>query len=247
MIRGTRGRIGFLWPADGLNDDEYWSYLPDGVALLTARYRVAGALSVTALEADADCAALIEAAGLLRLAHADVAALGDCAGLVVHGPDYERELSRAVQRELGRPAITMPHAIVNALRVLGARRIALLIPYGAEVGKRFVAFFDAYGIDVAHSLALDLAAETEIADLEPERWRELALSSQVAACGALVLGGGGIRAASILETLERDLGRPVVAGPAALIWAACRLLRVEAARPGLGCLFSKYAGVEREP
>jgi len=43
-MRGSRGRIGFLLPADGLTDDEYWSCLPDGVALLAARYLVAGGL-----------------------------------------------------------------------------------------------------------------------------------------------------------------------------------------------------------
>ena len=30
--------IGFLWPCDGLNDSEYWKFLPKDVGWLTARY-----------------------------------------------------------------------------------------------------------------------------------------------------------------------------------------------------------------
>ena len=30
--------IGFLWPCDGLNEQEYWKFLPKDVRWLTARY-----------------------------------------------------------------------------------------------------------------------------------------------------------------------------------------------------------------
>ena len=65
LIRGSAGRIGFLWPADGLNDDEFWSCLPDGVALPTTRYAVTGDLSAESFENDADLAAILSAARLL--------------------------------------------------------------------------------------------------------------------------------------------------------------------------------------
>ena len=118
LIRGDAGRIGFLWPADGLNDDEFWSCLPDGVALLTTRYAVAGDLSAESFEADADLAPILSAARLLALAHVDVAALGDCAAGFILGREHERAMTRAVATELGRPATAMSAAIVAALRVL---------------------------------------------------------------------------------------------------------------------------------
>ena len=40
--------IGFLWPCDGLNEQEYWKFLPKDVRWLTARY---GAVSYTHLRA----------------------------------------------------------------------------------------------------------------------------------------------------------------------------------------------------
>ena len=38
IVAERMSRIGFLWPADGLNDDEYLRFVPEGVTWLTARY-----------------------------------------------------------------------------------------------------------------------------------------------------------------------------------------------------------------
>ena len=34
--------IGMAWPSDGLNDSEYWSYIPKNYELLIIRYPVSG-------------------------------------------------------------------------------------------------------------------------------------------------------------------------------------------------------------
>ena len=237
-VRGDRGRIGFLLPADGLTDDEYWSCLPDGVALLAARYLVAGGLSLEELESDTDIGPILDAVDLIRQAQADVAALADCAGAVVGGLDYERDLVDRVAAKLGRPATSTPRAIAAALLALGARRIVLAAPYLDVVVERFADFLAGFGIETLDSKAIAFAAETEIADLGPERWRAVAREVDRPDAEAVVLGGGGIRAAAALEATERDLGKPVVAAPAALIWHATRLAGADATRPGLGRLFS---------
>ena len=239
MVRGDRGRIGFLLPADGLTDDEYWSCLPDGVALLAARYLVAGGLSLEELESDTDIGPILDAVELIRQARADVAALADCAGAVVGGLDYERDLVDRVAAKLGGPATSTPRAIAAALQALGARRIVLAAPYFDVVVERFAEFLAESGIETVASKAIAFAAETEIADLGPERWRTIAGEVDRPDADAVVLGGGGIRAAAALDATERDLGKPVVAAPSALIWHASRLAGADATRAGLGRLFSE--------
>ena len=239
VLRGSRGRIGFLLPADGLTDDEYWSCLPDGVALLVARYLVAGGLSLEELEADTDVGPILGAVELIRQAQAEVAALADCAGAVVGGIDYERSLVDRVAAELGAPATTTPRAIAAALHALDARRIVLAAPYLDVVVERFAVFLSAYGIETLHCQATAFAAETEIAELGPERWRAVAREVDRPEADAVVLGGGGIRFAAVHDATEKDLGKPVVAAPAALIWHASRLMGADATRSGLGRLFSQ--------
>ena len=238
-VRGDLGRIGFLLPADGLTDDEYWSCLPDGVALLAARYPVAGGLSLEELESDTDIGPILDAVDLIRQAQADVAALADCAGAVVGGLDYERDLVDRVAAKLGKPATSTPRAIAAALQALCARRVVLAAPYLDVVVERFAEFLAGYGIETLESKAIAFAAETEIADLGPEHWRAIAKELDRPEAHAVVLGGGGIRATFALEATERDLGKPVVAAPAALIWHASRLAGADATRPGLGRLFSR--------
>ena len=239
IVRGDRGRIGFLLPADGLTDDEYWSCLPDGVALLAARYLVAGGLSLEELESDTDIGPILDAVELIRQAQADVAALADCAGAVVGGLDYERDLVERVEGKLGRPATSTPRAIAASLRALGARRIVLAAPYLDVVVEKFAEFLAGFGIETVGSKAIAYAAETEIAELGPEQWRAVAREVDRPGADAVVLGGGGIRAAAALDGTEGDLGKPVVAAPAALIWHASRLAGADATRSGLGRLFSE--------
>ena len=239
-IRGTAGRIGFLWPADGLNDDEFWSCLPDGVALLTTRYAVTGDLTAESFETDADLAPILSAARLLALARVDVAAIGDCAGSFILGREHERAMTRVVATELGRPATAMSGAIVAALRVLGARRVALAAPYSPDVVDRLIAYLHGQGIEVTVHQALDHRSESTIERLTPEYWHRVARAIARPPAEALVLGGGGVRAAARLPAMEDDLGMPVVAGPGALVWHACRLMGSDATRFDLGWLFSRH-------
>ena len=246
-IRGTVARIGFLWPADGLNEDEFRSCLPDGVGLLTARYAVTGSLAADSLEGDADPAPIAAAARLLSPAGVDVAALGDCAGSFILGHAHEQAMTRAVATALGRPATAMSGAIVVALRALGVRRVALAAPYPAEVVARFIDYLDGRGIEVTSHRALGHLAESTIAELGPEHWYGAAKAVATPAAEAVVLGGGGVRAATGVDTMEAGLGIPVVAGPGALIWHACRLIGVDATRSGSGCLLSECGAAPVEP
>ena len=246
-IPGTMGRIGFLWPADGLNDDEFRNYLPGGVALLTARYAVTGSLAAECLEADAAPAPIVAAARLVAPARIDVAALGDCAGSFIFGHEHEQVMIRAVADELGKPATAMSGAIVAALRVLGVRRVALAAPYRSEVVARLIDYLDERDIEVTSHQALGHCAESTIAELAPEHWHRAARATAEPSAEAVVLGGGRVRAATGVDAMEADLGIPVVAGPGALIWHACRLIGVDATRSGLGRLFSQHGAAHLEP
>ncbi len=237
-FRGPGGRIAFLWPADGRNDDEYWNYLPDGVALLAARYPVAGGLELEDLESDADPEIVRTAAGLFRHVPVNAVALGDCAGSAVNGPDGARAMAAAAASETGSPAVTMIEAVVEAIRAVSARRVSLAAPYGARVTGRIVAYLEAEGVEVVRRRALEAESEAEIGDRPPERWAEVAESLGRGDADAVVLGGGGVRIAPVLDALEARMGVPVIAGPAALIWGACRRMGVMTAGAGPGRLFA---------
>lgn len=239
-MRGWRGRIGFLWPHDGHTDDEYWAYLPEGTSLLVARYAVpgdSGGLSLAELARWAEPELLARAAGLLRLARPDVVAMGDHAASFVMGAGRDAALLAAIADATGVPATSPATAIRAALRALAVSRIALTSPYPSEVTARLVADLEATGLAVVASRCLDLAAETGIGELSPGFWHRLAREASRTDAEAVLLAGGGIRTAGALGLIERDLGKPVLSAPAALIWHACRLAGIAPEDPRQGCLY----------
>jgi 4-aminobutyrate aminotransferase-like enzyme len=246
-ISGTSARIGFLWPADGLNDEEYLRFVPDGVSWLTARYD-AGTdtedLTREVLSAYADPVVLRRGARLLRAVHPDAVACGDHAASFIAGKAGEDAMIRAMEDTLGCPAVTMGRAIVEALGAVGARRIALASPYSEEVTAALRSYLAEAGFDVVDCLVAGSALELDIGTRPPKAW----LADLVAFAGrigerpdALLLAGGGVRFAAAITEFEARTGVTVVTGPGALVRAALHRLGLSHERPGLGRVFRKQA------
>lgn len=246
-IRGSKARIGFLFPVDGLNDDEFWQYLPDGVSWLTARYTADQQdedLTTGNLEAYADPDLFGRASLLLRAVKPHVIACGDNAGTFMRGARGERAIAEVVSRVSGVATSTMSAALVAALNVLGTRRVSIVSPYSAEVSQRLVTFLGELGIDAVRIDSADHQSEEEIGLSDPAHLLADGLGADDPAAEAIMLAGGGIRAAAIIDELEKRTGKPVVAGPQALVWHSCRLASVDATQTGLGRLFSQYGNAE---
>ncbi|MEM0907196.1 MAG: aminotransferase class III-fold pyridoxal phosphate-dependent enzyme [Pseudomonadota bacterium] len=240
----TVPRIGFLFPADGLNDDEFWRFLPPNVLWLTARY-TAGAeeetLTRNGLDQYADPAVLARAAALLAPAHPDVIACGDHAGSIMRGIDGENALRAA----MGPNAVTMGGAAVEAIRRLGAYRIALVSPYSEEITARLEAFLVESGLMVQSRLVMGAASEEEIGPRSAKWWAN-EIIDWASGCGlqstdCVLLAGGGVRFAGAIVMAEAVLGRPIVTGPGALVFAAATAAGVDPRRAGLGALYQPVA------
>jgi len=235
-------RIAFIWPNDGLNDDEFWAYLPPGASWLTTRYP--GTLEGHGLDretfmASAELGPMIAAARLMRPVRPDVVALGDHAGSFIKGPGADVEQAAALAEAAGAPLATTPStAMVAALRHLGARRIAVTSPYDREVTEAGIAFLEAHGFEVVAVETCALTDEHEIASMDAEGWRERALRADRKEAEAIALFGGGIRTAGMLPRLELAAGKPAVPATAALVWHACSLAGLTPSKPGLGHLFT---------
>jgi 4-aminobutyrate aminotransferase len=238
----TPKRIAFIWPNDGLNDDEFWAYLPPGVSWLTTRFP--GTLEGHDLDretflASAELGPMIAAVRLMRPVRPDVVALGDHAGSFIKGLGADEEQAAALAEAAGAPLATTPAtAMVAALRHLGARRIAVTSPYDREVTDAGLAFLEAHGFEVLAVQSDTLTDEHEIASRDAEGWRDLALRANHREADAIALFGCGIRTAGMLPGLELAIGKPAVPATAALVWHACSLAGVRPSKSGMGRLFT---------
>ncbi len=131
-------------------------------------------------------------------------------------------------------------ATVAALRVIGARNVAVGAPYPDSVTERFARFLEDSGFGVVHWAALQMTTEWEIGNASPSVWRRLAQDVDRPQADAVVLGCTGIRTAEVLTSLEDELGKPVVSAPQAMIWHPLQLMGVDATRGDRGVLFADY-------
>ena len=149
---------------------------------------------------------------------------------------FEREpalLERIAKLSGARP-LTAATAITEALRHLGARRIALATPYPEVIASAGRAYWTAAGFEiVAHRGLPDV---TNIYEETEERAYTLGRSADAPDADAVLISGTGLPTAGIVERLERDLGKPVVTSQTATLWRALGLLGLGEAVSGYGRL-----------
>ncbi len=244
-MTGDTARIGLLWPSDGRNDREFWRWLPRDISLLVARYPVGGKLDLEQLERDGDTGVVSGAARLLQQAGPDVIGLGDCAAGLACGAKAELAKMQAIEDATGIPVVSMSISMAQALRHLGAGRVAIVSPYDADVSGMLAPFLSGYGLEVVQCHSLSCNDETSIDAMSSADWLRFAGLADRASAQAVLVAGGGVSLFPVLEEMEALLGKPVVCGPGALIWAALAQIGVTIPGAGCGTLFRRHATMDR--
>ena len=151
------------------------------------------------------------------------------------GEETARARGEAMARAAGAPVVMTGLAIVDGLRALGAVRVAVNATYyEADWRDAFSAFLRMCGFDTIHASTLAdqglVPADTRMADygwsMTPELTRRsVRLTAEAAPqAEAIVVTGAGTRTLALLEAMEADSGRPVIAADTVLYWAIAREL-----------------------
>ena len=233
-------RIGVLVPhADIGPESELKAMAPSVVAIHATRVpfgamAAGGAMDPTIplapVRAFAEPPHVDNAAELLAAAPLDAIAYGFTSSAYVIGVEGEAEMiARLERRTRGVPVVAACGAAVEGLRVLGARRIALVDPpwFDTELNELGRRYYESAGFEVVYSVPCGLPSDqAKITPSDLHAW----VSEHVPTdAEAIVIGGNGFRAVGAIAALEEDLGRPVVTANQALLWAA---LRAAHADPG---------------
>lgn len=141
-------------------------------------------------------------------------------------------------RQIGLPVGTMSSAVVDGLRTLGAKKIAVSTAYADEVNKRLRDFLTASGFDVQALEGFGIerfgaAGETSEDDI-------IALAGRVSAnarqAQGMLISCGGLKTLNVGKTIEDKYGLPVVSSMPAALWAAMRLAGESGKLSGYGRL-----------
>jgi maleate isomerase len=231
-------RFGLVTPSsNSTQEPEFSAALPPTVSLHTARvtYR-----DITPEEQDRCVVELEQESRKLADAEVDCIVFAATAPTLAKGKGYDRELIRRMEDASGRPATTAATAFVEALDLLGVRRIAIGAPWSKTMDGPMVAFMRAHGFDVVHSEVVGFVASIELGRAGSDTAYALAQRADRPEAEAIVMPGGNWRSMPMVERLEAELGKPVLVNNAVSLWAGLRLMKYTTGIPGYGRLLREH-------
>ena len=248
---GWRARIGVLTPhADIGPESEFQAMAPEGVSIHAARVPLAlspsglnaNSFAIERARAFAEPPQVDEAAESLGAAPLSAIAYCFTSSSYVRGADDDLALKARLERRAnGIPIVITAMAAVQALRAVGAQRVALIDPpwFAAEVTAKGAGYFSGHGFEIVYAAPAGLPSGQRL--VHPGLVYEWAREHVPASADAVFFGGNGFRTAGVIRALEEDLRRPVLTANQVALWHALRLAGIHAPITNYGALFSHEA------
>jgi maleate isomerase len=235
---GWRARIGVIYPADGVLDDEFRRCVPEGVTVHVTRSLLPDMDPPERNIRMAESRDLEEAAKLFTVIKPSCIAYACTAASFIRGVGYDTEIIRRIEDVSGTRATTTSTAVVEALKELEIGKLAVVAPYVDEVCLRLKHFLQDSGFEVVSLETLGLAKD--IFKASPGEVYQLVKAADRSDADALFISCTNLRALEIIDALEQDIGKPIVNANQATMWHALRLSKIHGQLNGLGCLYRSF-------
>lgn len=175
-------------------------------------------------------------------ASCDVLAYACLVAIMAAGPGYhavaEQRLAGIVANN-GAPApvVTSAGALIDGIRTLGAKRVALITPYLRPLTTLVVSYIEDCGIEVVDAMSLEVADNTQVGRLDPHALVHLAARLSLQNADALVLSACvQMPSLDAIQSAEDRYGLPVLSAATATSFALLQRLGIKPAIPDAGRL-----------
>jgi arylmalonate decarboxylase len=159
------------------------------------------------------------------------------------GPEAHDRLLEQLRATTGLPVSTMSAAIIDGLRAVGAKRVAVTTAYTDVVNRRLMELLEAAGCEV---LALECFNILKFGEPGSKSEADIIALSEKAVAAAtdaegILISCGGLRTLGVAKALEAKCGIPVVSSTPAAFWAAMQLVGENGQIAGYGRLLEQAA------
>ena len=197
---------------------------------------------LAAMDADSDrCAAELADARMDVIGYACLVAIM-CMGKRYHCTS-ERRLHEVTVREGGpAPIVTSAGALVEALKTLGAKRIAMVAPYLKPLTQIVADYIEHEGIEVVDKIALEIPDNLEVGRRDPMALVEIYKGLKLEGVDALVLSSCvQMPSLAAVPVVENECGLPVISASISTTYQMLKKLGLSTYVPNAGALLSgKY-------
>ncbi|MFI0789005.1 decarboxylase [Streptomyces lydicus] len=219
--------VGVVAPFDFALDRELWRWVPDDVSLhLTRTPFVPVEVSLDLARLVSEHETLDAAVQALCAVSPQVICYACTSGSFVGGVAGERAMCAAMVQAGEVPSLTTSGALIEALREIGARRIAVVTPYTKSVTDSLEDYLGEAGITVTGRAYLGLTRH--IWKVPYRDVVDMARAAVVGAADALFISCTNLPTYDVIPQLEAELRMPVLSANQVTMWAALREIGVAA-------------------
>ena len=236
---GTRAVFAVLLPAtNSMLEADLASLRPAGVTFQTFRF------PFPALPAEVET--LAELIGpsleLCRVCEPDRLLLGYSPEYMDQPAAVTARLAQLLAERSGVPVTMAFEAVPEALRCLGAERLGVVTPFPEAADDRVRAWFTSQGFRIERLVGLASAQKGKVytARISASEIRAAFQAVDGPGIEALVQVGTNLLCSPLVEQLEAELGKPVIAVNTATAWAALRQHGISDRLSGWGRLLSRH-------
>ncbi|USS40046.1 aspartate/glutamate racemase family protein [Thermococcus aggregans] len=234
MIR--RCKLGVLVPSSNITMEyELYKMAPDGVSIHFSRIPQTE-------DTEEQLAAMIDyvpqAAELLAHARVDAIAFGCTSGSFIKGVGYDKQIIESIQQNTGIPATTTTTAVLEALDLMGLKKISVGAPYTDPIMQKLKKLLEENGFKITKIKGLGLLKGE--GDLPIDETYKLVREIDTPESDGIFISCTDFKTVEILELLEEDLGKPVVSSNQATMWKLLRLSGLKTKIRGFGALLREF-------
>ena len=160
-------------------------------------------------------------------------------GLGYHRKSEARLTRATADNDATAPVITSAGALIDGLKVTGAKRIAIVAPYMKPLTQLVVDYIREEGFEVVDWRALEIPDNLEVARHDPANLPAIVSGMNLEGVDVIVLSACvQMQSLPVVAQVEAQSGKPVLTAAIATTYAMLKALNLEPIVPGAGALLS---------
>jgi maleate isomerase len=239
---GYRARVGFIAPGSTIETIpvEFYQMAPEGVVIV---FVCIGIKRLTKEDISEALKGIENAAAELARTKTDVIILGGSPPIIFGGFGFDQKIIERIKNVTDIPGTTSQTLAVNALRALQVKKLVVASPFEENQNSLLKKFLEDSGFWVHNIEGLN-KERIEYGMLPRDASYHLAIEAckEVEDFDGVYLPCAQMPTITIIDRLEKELGKPVVTSVQAMIWGALNIAGINDQISGYGRLFKIAAG-----
>lgn len=236
---GWRAKIGLITPMSENAEHAFHLYAPEGVSFASMKINFPGPTPEGLIFLTDQ---LEETAAKYKGYDLDLVVFGCTSGSCIKGVGWDRECINQIERASGIPGLTTSTAVLEALRALGTKKVAVLTPYPEATNEAEKKFLEDNGFEVTNIIGMNMSQFKDkgmkFEDADEHFLYQHSVHMDLKGADTFFLSCMGLTTMEIIDELETALEVPVITSHQATLWSALRHCRIGAQLPKLGKLLN---------